>query len=193
MKSHYISLFLIGFLFSACTNEAKIKKSIRAWEKSDNQIEVVQFVLLDTLQPFTSADSVMIIEKEFEQYKTLKFIELNFQLEQIEKRVVATEQKVETTDNALMKKAIGHKLYELEVEKRQVMQIIAMYTNSPSETEFSMCQNNLENHKSNANEIIAFKQAVQLIVKQGELPVDTLDRTYVIHMNLNLCLGIIDN
>lgn len=183
MRFYWLFTVIIITTFISCSDTWNIKQSIKLWELNQNNCKVVEFLQLDSLQSFTNADSAKILLKEYSQYKTKKFESLNSELSLIDERIKNTQIELNSSDNALMQKAIRHKLYELDQEREKCLMIIYTYEEDIEITEFKKYENQIKRYEDNPDRIIGTVFLSSFIGKTGELKPKSYQKKYLIITN----------
>lgn len=158
-----------------------MQKNIVAFEKVNNKTQVIDFVEYYSLETIIGTDSALLLREHHYKMKEQKFDALNQQLKAIDQRIVATRGKLDSSENIWMKRAIANRLNELNHKRNQCTETIKFYSDSTIDNSLNNILERQHYYEQVHDEVIGYKQKVKLVIKQGYLPIDTIERTYILN------------
>jgi len=183
-KSVQILFILLSFIFFSCTDGQKVTRSIKQWELAKNNYKVNHIELSGESISYYYLDSSKVLEKELNIFMENKTIQLQSELTKINLRIESTKKKIEETQNALMKRAIHNKLYELEKEKQNHIKIISIYNTNPELTQIGVIREQVLKYQSSPEKLIGYVYQAKSKGFEGNFSTISKNKQYLLAPNL---------
>ena len=180
---------LILFLFALATACTKMPDSIVQYEQTRHKIEVVKFLNISDLEPFTAADSLAFCQTELQKRKAeLIGIQQHF-IDSVSIAIADAQRKADSEHDSAMKKAIALGIRSMENKKATAEQIIAAYNNSPETTSLNAIICKTKQYKQMGDSVIGYVQQCTFVGRQGSLPEETFSRKYLLSADKQTIIG----
>ena len=171
-KLYYILLLFV--IVSCSTNNRIISK----YEQNNNSIKISSIKNISNFSPFYAKDSLNILDSIYKQFYKLKLITLTNQLKQRTEEYDKGLTELKTISNKIMVKVYNERLSYIKEDIDKINNIIYIYNNNHNII-FQQFEKQKNRYINNSNTILGYKLTVIFEGKQGKLPSQLFQHTYL--------------
>ncbi|MCQ2374595.1 MAG: hypothetical protein MJ069_01660 [Salinivirgaceae bacterium] len=180
-----LPILLLAALFQSCTS---CPEYIKAYELK-RCVNVVRVVELGAIEPMVAADSIRLLQREYETQLCSAIAEHRHIIDSLQAKIQKTEADINSTSSAQMVELLNKGIKSMRWKCNVAQQVIDTYQNSPEQTRLADILNQILHFQTDTAAVVAYKQKCVFVGRQGLLPKETYVRNYVLSFDRGEIVG----
>jgi len=180
-------VFGVALLFLGC--QTPLERSIIDWEQTHRSLTISSIDSISHAERFSAKDSLTIMIAQIDEFTQMKLLALTNQYLLAEKEFQKAKLEIDSITNPIMKKVFSRAVISLEQKAQLSKTILDVYTNHPEQTQLKRFFDTRDYYQSLGNQLLGYKFTVYFKGAEGDLPVKSYRKIYLISIDHSTILG----
>lgn len=169
------------------------ERTVVNFEQQQHACSVTGFISVGAMHPFYAADSLLLLEAEYESFKQQKLETLDNQLKELEARIQEITTECRTMPEGAMKRVMLQMAVGIQARADHLQNLHAIYSTQPGKTQLHIYLNRMEAYRQDSKKLLGYMAQVDFIGMEGSLPETKFQKLYLFDTRKKIIIGVLHN
>ena len=169
------------------------ERTVVNFEYQHYSCSVTGFISVGAMHPFYAADSLLLLEAEYESFKQQKLEDLDNQRKEVEARIHEITTECRTMPEGAMKRVMLQMAVGTQARADHLQNLYAIYSTQPEKTQLKVYLTRMEAYRQDSQKLLGYMVPVDFIGMEGSLPKANYQKRYLFDTRKKTIIGVLHN